>query len=360
MGAERYMEIALAMAKETIGQTSPNPSVGCVIAKDGEIVGLGAHLRAGTEHAEIHALQQAGENARGAELFVTLEPCSHYGKTPPCVNAILEHGIRKVYIAVLDPNPLVAGRGAAILEEAGVDVDVGILEEEALELNKMFFHYIKTNRPYVTLKSALTLDGKMATSTGDSKWITSQEARLDVHQYRHRHDAILIGSNTALKDNPHLTTRLPHGGRNPIRIVLDSSLKIRLDANILHDHAAKTIFICSEDAPLEKEKELVEMGMMVKRLKEPASQLSEVLDWLGEQNITSLFVEGGSAIHTSFIEEGLFQEIVLYVAPKLLGGKGAIPFIGGESPELMAHSKPLEFASVELIGKDIKIVAKPC
>ncbi|WP_433742641.1 bifunctional diaminohydroxyphosphoribosylaminopyrimidine deaminase/5-amino-6-(5-phosphoribosylamino)uracil reductase RibD [Falsibacillus pallidus] len=359
IGPETYMKLAVSMAANTSGQTSPNPSVGCVIVKDGAVAGMGAHLKAGTEHAEIHALNQAGENAKGADLYVTLEPCSHYGKTPPCAEAIIASGISRVFIAILDPNPLVSGKGMEILKKAGIEVNVGLCAEEALEINKMFFYFIKHKKPFVTLKTALTLDGKTASFTGDSKWITSEEARMDVHESRHLHDAILAGISTVNKDNPLLTARLPRGGRNPIRIILDTSLSIRDDAKVITDKTAKTIVICSKNASVNKENWLNKQGIQVKRFPSDAIHLDEVLGWLGELNIISLYVEGGSKIHTSFVRGGFFQELHCYLAPKLLGGNQSIPFIGGESFERMEQATQLEFSRVERIGRDIKITARP-
>ncbi|RDI43125.1 bifunctional diaminohydroxyphosphoribosylaminopyrimidine deaminase/5-amino-6-(5-phosphoribosylamino)uracil reductase RibD [Falsibacillus pallidus] len=359
LGSEAYMKLAVSMAAQTLGQTSPNPSVGCVIVKDGAVAGMGAHLKAGTEHAEIHALAQVGKNADGADLYVTLEPCSHYGKTPPCAEAIIAAGISRVFIAVLDPNPLVSGKGMEILQKAGIEVNVGLCAEEAWEINRMFFYFIKHKKPFVTVKTALTLDGKSASFTGDSKWITSEEARMDVHESRHLHDAILTGINTVNKDNPLLTARLPRGGRNPIRIILDTSLSIREDANVLTDKNARTIVICAKNASIDKEKWISSQGIQVKRFPSESIHLEELLDWLGELNIISLYVEGGSKIHTSFIRGGLFQELHCYLAPKILGGNQSIPFIGGDSFERMEQSTPIEFSHVERIGPDIKIIAKP-
>lgn len=206
------MELALNLAEATIGQTSPNPSVGAVVVKDGQLLGVGTHLKAGEPHAEVHAIAQAGQKAKGADIYVTLEPCAHYGKTPPCAELLVKSEVKKVYIACLDPNPKVAGKGVKILTEAGIEVEVGIGEQRALKINQSFFHYQNTRRPFITLKAATTLDGKTATVTGDSKWITSEKAREDVHEERHKHDAILVGGrNTVEQDNPSLTTRLPPG-----------------------------------------------------------------------------------------------------------------------------------------------------
>src|SRR5690625_1050476 len=213
------MNFALTLASMATAQTSPNPPVGAVVVKNGEILGFGAHLKAGEAHAEVHALEMAGAKAKGATIYVTLEPCSHHGSTPPCVDLIIERGITRVVVAVLDPNQKVVGSGIAKLKQAGLNVEVGILQKEAEQVNKAFFHYITTQTPFVTVKTAISLDGKTKTATGESKCITGEEARLDVHRYRHVHDAILVGVNTVIADNPSLTTRLPNGGKNPVRTI---------------------------------------------------------------------------------------------------------------------------------------------
>ncbi|EDL66075.1 bifunctional diaminohydroxyphosphoribosylaminopyrimidine deaminase/5-amino-6-(5-phosphoribosylamino)uracil reductase RibD [Bacillus sp. SG-1] len=359
MQEQEYMKLALSLAKAGKGQTAPNPAVGAVVVKDGEIVGMGAHLKAGDPHAEVHAIRQAGSKAEGADIYVTLEPCAHTGKTPPCANLIVENKLKRVFIASVDPNPLVAGKGIDILERAGIEVVTGICEKEALELNAHFFHFIQTKTPYVTLKSAVTLDGKTAAYTGDSKWITSEESRLDVHKYRHHHDAILVGVNTVINDNPLLTTRLPRGGKNPIRVVLDSHLRIPLESDILNIEHAKTIIFCGSEASEEKKGMLLNKGVRVEQLESPKLPVKMVLQRLGELNVTSLFVEGGSAIHFSFLKEKAYQEVVIYMAPKLVGGSEAFTSFGGHGFPSIAEGDELEFSSIEKIGKDIKIVAKP-
>lgn len=354
-----YMKLALSLARATQGQTSPNPNVGAVVVKDGEIIGTGVHLKAGNPHAEVHAIRQAGENARGAELYVTLEPCSHHGRTPPCTDLIIEAGIKKVYIACTDPNPLVAGKGIKKLQQAGIEVETGICEEEALKINEKFFHYIKTNTPFVTLKAAVTLDGKIAAKTGDSKWITSPEARQDVHTLRHEHDAILVGINTVLHDNPLLTTRRPQGGKHPVRIILDTRLQIPLDAKILQDKSTKTIIFTGRGADEDKVQAVRDLGAEVISLETERISVRNVLQILGKKKITSLLVEGGSEIHASFIEAGAVQQMIIYVAPKVVGGKTAVTFVGGTGFDRIAEGLQLKFTDVEHIGPDIKITAKP-
>lgn len=351
------MDLALTMAEKTIGQTSPNPSVGAVVVKDGRILGIGTHLQAGKAHAEVHALEQAGEDAEGADIYVTLEPCAHHGKTPPCADLIIERKVKKAYIACLDPNPDVAGKGVEKLQKAGIDVEIGIQEARALELNRKFFHFIQRKQPFVTLKAAMTLDGKIATSSGDSKWVTSEQAREDVHYQRSIHDAILVGINTVLQDNPQLTTRLPQGGKNPIRIVLDTHLKINENVHVLNQEAPTWIICGLEADATEFSKQYPHVDIIQMTSKQ--INLDDVLSLLGERKIQSLYVEGGSAVHRSFIDNRLFQVIHWYIAPKLLGGSDAFTPIGGSSPAFMNEAVSLEVTSLEQIGPDIKVTAHP-
>lgn len=354
-----YMNLAFSLAEAAIGQTSPNPSVGAVVVKSGRIIGIGSHLQPGKPHAEVHALRQAGDEAQGADIYITLEPCAHYGTTPPCTDIIIEHKLRKVYIACLDPNPFVSGKGVKKLKQAGIEVEVGLLQTRAQELNRKFFHFIQSKRPYVTLKAAMTLDGKTATSTADSRWITSQEARLDVHKQRDVHDGILVGVNTVLQDNPQLTTRLPQGGKNPIRIILDTNLRIfETDCNILYDKEAPTWIICQKSARAESLKDKYS-SVEVIQLSTENIDIENVLDLLGERQIQSLYVEGGQTIHSSFINKHLFNECHWYIAPKLLGGVDAYTTVGGASPQRMSDATQLDFISVEQMGSDIKVIARP-
>ncbi|CQR48309.1 Riboflavin biosynthesis protein RibD [Paraliobacillus sp. PM-2] len=358
MTKENYMDIALSLAESTIGQTSPNPSVGAVIVKDGRIVGMGSHLQAGKAHAEVVAINQAGEQAEGSDVYVTLEPCAHYGKTAPCADLLVQHHVKKVYIACVDPNPAVAGKGIEKLKQAGIEVEVGIREAKALEINKHFFHYMTHKRPYVTLKAAMTLDGKTATKTGDSKWITSEEARHDVHRERSIHDAIMVGVNTVQQDNPQLTTRLPQGGLNPIRIILDTQLSINRESNLLHDDQAPTWIVCGSKANTNAFQREFPHIKLLKQLT-PNVQLAAMLDQLGEMGIQSLYVEGGSTLQGSFVADKLFQSCHWYIAPKLLGGADAYTTVGGSSPEKMLDAAQLSIDSVEQIGSDIKVIAYP-
>ncbi|MGV2942065.1 bifunctional diaminohydroxyphosphoribosylaminopyrimidine deaminase/5-amino-6-(5-phosphoribosylamino)uracil reductase RibD [Mesobacillus sp. LC4] len=359
MNDQDYMALAVNLARATEGQTSPNPRVGAVLVKDGQIIGMGAHLKAGEPHAEVHAIKMADGKADGATLYVTLEPCSHFGKTPPCSNLVIESGIKKVFVASFDPNPLVGGAGIKKMRDAGIEVEVGLMEEEAKALNKVFFHYISTGLPYVTLKSATSLDGKIATVKGESKWITGEEARKDVHHFRHAHDAILVGVNTVIKDNPSLTTRLDSGGKNPIRVILDSTLRTPLESRIVNDQAADTIIVTGADVEPERVRQFSERGIEIIKLETTKFGIVDMLKKLGERSITSVYVEGGAEVHGSFLKEKAFQQVVTYIAPKLLGGKNAPAAYGGEGIARLEDTIPLRIIEVKQIGQDIRIIAEP-
>lgn len=359
MTDKKYMALALQLAKNTVGQTSPNPMVGAVAVKNGNIIGIGAHLRSGTEHAEVHALHMAGEQAKGSTIYVTLEPCSHIGKTPPCCELLIEKEVKRVVIATLDCNPLVSGNGKRRLEEAGIEVTTGILEEEATLLNRYFFHYMKTNRPFVTVKTGMSLDGKTATTTGESKWITSREARVDVHQYRHSHDAILVGVNTVISDNPHLTTRMPNEGKHPIRIILDTHLRTPPSSHVITDGIGPTWIIVGKDTSKERIAIYESENVTVFQMKTQQIQIHEILSFLGSKQILSLFVEGGQLVHASFLETSSFNEIVTYISPKLIGGKDAPTLFGGTGFSKLQDSLSLQIQEIKRIGDDIKIIARP-
>ncbi|MEW6655769.1 MAG: bifunctional diaminohydroxyphosphoribosylaminopyrimidine deaminase/5-amino-6-(5-phosphoribosylamino)uracil reductase RibD [Aquificota bacterium] len=348
-----FMQRALDLAKERKGLTHPNPTVGCVIVKDGQIVGEGYHERAGMPHAEVVALQQAGEMARGATLYVTLEPCTHYGRTPPCTDAIIRAGLKRVVIATLDPNPLVSGKGVERLKRAGIEVSVGVLEEEAKRLNEDFFTYITQKRPYITLKWAQSIDGSMATKTGDSKWISSQESRDFAHRLRAEATAVLVGINTALRDDPELTIRAFPWERQPIRIVLDPQLRIREDLKLIRDGKASTIIITASENR-EKIQRLEEMGVKVLLApsKDGRLDLREVLRELYFMEIMHLLVEGGSITHTTFIREGLFDRLWVFVAPLLIGeGKR----IGELNVEALQEAKRLRLREIKRFGEDVAL-----
>jgi diaminohydroxyphosphoribosylaminopyrimidine deaminase/5-amino-6-(5-phosphoribosylamino)uracil reductase len=354
-----YMQLAIQNAAAMRGQTDPNPLVGAVIVNENHIVGIGVHLRAGEAHAEIHAIRMAGDKAKGSTLYVTLEPCAHHGRTGPCAQAIIEACIKKVVIAALDPNPLVSGKGVTLLKEAGIEVISGVCQAEAQSINEVFNKFIVQQVPFVTLKTGMTLDGKIASYSSDSKWITSEAAREDAHQLRNQHAAILVGVNTILQDDPQLTTRIPNG-RNPIRLVLDSTLRIPLDAKVVRDQQASTwIFTTSTHDP-EKRKALEDVGIRVIVVSR-TNQLSvkDVLKVLGEEQIASLLIEGGGAVNASFFENKLVDKLVIYVAPKLIGGRDAPTFLEGAGIHLMKHAVELADLNIEKVGNDFKLSGYP-
>ncbi|QQE75261.1 bifunctional diaminohydroxyphosphoribosylaminopyrimidine deaminase/5-amino-6-(5-phosphoribosylamino)uracil reductase RibD [Brevibacillus composti] len=357
----QHMALALELARSAKGQTAPNPLVGAVVVKDGMVVGLGTHVKAGEPHAEVHALRMAGEHAKGADLYVTLEPCSHQGRTPPCARAVIEAGIRRVVVAVEDPNPRVAGAGIRLLQEAGLEVSVGICAAQAKRLNEVFFHYIGTKKPFVTVKTASTLDGKIATRTGHSRWITGEESRKRVHRLRREHDAILVGVQTVLADNPELTAREDGEvrGRQPLRVILDSRLRIPADARVICDGHAPTLIYTSDKAPSARQQELEQRGVEVVRLPDGVG-IERVLESLGQRGVTSLLVEGGSAVNGSFLEAGAIQKVIQFFSFKLIGGQGAPTSYGGQGFAEMQDAIPLADVEVEMIGShDLCITGYP-
>lgn len=357
-----YMQLALDLAASAKGKTNPNPIVGAVLVKDGVIVGSGLHRKAGEPHAEVHAFNMAGSHAKGATLYVTLEPCSHYGKTPPCAKLVKESEVSRVVVAAMDPNPSVAGRGINMLRQAGIEVEVGLLEKEALQLNERFIHNMLTDKPFVISKFAMTIDGKIATHNGDSKWITSKEARLQVHELRDEVDAILVGIGTVLADNPSLTTRLPHRkGKNPIRVILDSELKIPLDVNVVDTTEAPTIIVCGPKVDSTKLNQLQEKGVKILSVSKAVNglNLDEMLNELYKDGITDVLVEGGAEVNASFLRAGLINKFLVYIAPKLLGGRNSKTPFTGIDVDRIDDALQLEFDSIEQIGQDLCITAYP-
>lgn len=357
------MQLALNLAASALGKTNPNPVVGAVLVKNGVIVGSGLHRKAGEPHAEVHAFNMAGEHAEGATLYVTLEPCSHYGKTPPCANLVVKSKVARVVVATRDPNPEVAGRGIRLIEEAGIKVEVGVLEEEAIKLNERFIHNMLTSRPFVLSKFAMTLDGKIATQNGHSQWITGEDARSHVHEIRNDVDAILVGIGTVLADNPKLTTRLQKGeGKNPIRVILDSNLRVPLESNIANTNDAKTIIVTStiyEDT--DKVATLKDQGVsfIFVQKTELGLDLEQMLGELYKQGITDILVEGGGEVNASFLRAGLIDKYLVYIAPKVLGGKNSkTPFLG-QDPQSMEEAVELQFDSFKQFGQDLFVVAYP-
>ncbi|MFC3041742.1 bifunctional diaminohydroxyphosphoribosylaminopyrimidine deaminase/5-amino-6-(5-phosphoribosylamino)uracil reductase RibD [Virgibacillus xinjiangensis] len=356
---EFYMDLALNNARAMKGQTDPNPLVGSVIVNDHRIVGVGTHLKAGEPHAEIHALRMAGDHARGGTIYVTLEPCSHHGRTGPCAEALVKAGIKRAIIATLDPNPIVAGNGVKILEDAGIEVVTGIREREAQSMNEVFNTFIVEKKPFITLKAGTTLDGKVATHSLSSKWITSEEARTDVHQLRNENMAILVGVNTVLQDNPALTSRIPNG-RNPLRIIVDSSLKTPLDYQVISDNEAETWIFTSQRHDKKKRLQLESHGITVIETNgRNRVDIVEAVDILGKEGVSSLLVEGGGNIHASFLEQRLVDKVVLYFAPKLVGGSTAPTFLEGEGIKEMKDAVELADTDIQMVGKDFKFIGYP-
>jgi len=356
---EQYMREALTLAAQARGRTSPNPMVGSVVVKDGQVVGRGYHVKAGLRHGEVAALEDAGPHAQGATLYVNLEPCCHYGRTPPCTKTVIAQGIRRVVAAVCDPNPLVSGKGMEELRRAGVEVKVGVLEEEAAHLNEMYFKYITTKRPFVLLKVAASLDGKIATVTGESRWITNERSRELVHQLRDEVDAVMVGINTVLRDDPLLTTRLPGGaGRDPIRIVVDSHLRTPPTAQMfMSSSSACTIIATTSQAPDERRAQLEARGarVLVVEGAGPRVPLSALMDQLGSLQITSLLLEGGGELHEAALRADIVDKVMFFLAPKLLGGRDAPPAIGGQGVAQLAQAVTLERVRVQMLDDDLLV-----
>lgn len=354
---EAYMRRALELAVQAEGETSPNPMVGCVIVDDeGNIVGEGYHHKAGQPHAEVNALAEAKQLAQGATAYVTLEPCSHYGRTGPCCVALARAGIKRVVAACKDPNPKVAGQGLEYLRLQGIEVECGVCEKEALRLNERFFTWITKKRPFITLKYAMTLDGKIATASGDSKWITGEAARAMAHRLRKQHDAVLVGIGTVLADDPELTTRMV-AGKNPVRVVLDSRLRISLMATVLNP-AAETIIFTSKEADEVKCEALAALpNVEVVRLPATKGRLpvAQVVAALAERGLTSLLVEGGSAVLGAFYDAGLADRVYAFIAPKLIGGTNALTPVGGEGSELVAAGWQLEELELKQLCPDVML-----
>ena len=359
------MALAIAEARKGWGRTSPNPMVGAVVTKDGRIIAKGYHARLGGDHAEKSALDKAGEQARGGTLYVTLEPCNHQGRTPPCTRAVLAAGIKRVVIGQTDPNPHVKGGGADYLAKQGVEIVSGVLEDQARNLNLFFNKFITTGLPFVLLKSAVTLDGKLATVTGHSRWVSGEKARRFVHRIRNGVDAILVGKGTVLADDPTLNTRLGkrQTGRDPVRVVLDSRLEIPLTARVLDPAlGGPTIVACASKPDPAKVAELRRRGIDVwpQPLKSGRVSLLSLLKRLGKRNVSSLLVEGGAEINASFlVSEKLVDRVMIIYAPKIVGGAGAPTLVGGSGVSVMDQAINLDIESIRRLGDDILVEAVP-
>ena len=359
---EEYMRRALELARKGEGHTSPNPMVGCVVVKDGRIISEGYHEKYGEFHAERNALTRCTEDTAGADLYVTLEPCCHQGKTPPCTDIIIEKKIARVFVGSMDSNPLVAGKGVQILRDHGSYVETGILDAECRKLNEVFYHYIATKTPFVVMKYAMTLDGKIACATGDSKWVTGEIARTQVHRMRGRYRGIMVGIGTVLADDPMLNCRV-EGGVDPVRIICDSNLRIPTESQIVKTASdIETIVACSQEA-LESERKQEK----IRRLKEAGIQiigtdgahgvnLVELMKKLGGQNIDSILLEGGGTLNASALEDGIVNKVYAYIAGKLIGGMDARSPVEGMGIDRMADAITLQNVEIEKLGDDFCIV----
>ena len=375
---ESFMRRALDLARNGYGWTNPNPMVGAVIVKDGRIIGEGWHTKCGNLHAEREAFAHCVEDPQGATLYVTLEPCCHWGKTPPCTEAIIENNIARVVVGAPDPNPLVAGEGIAQLREAGIEVVEKVLLQECLEINKVFFHYIQTKLPYVVVKYAMTLDGKIATKTGASQWITGESARAHVHTQRHRFSAIMVGIGTVLSDDPMLTARLDEGkdvitswktesafmedpfpdrslSNNPVRIVLDSSLQIPLHAKLVTTAKETPTIIATLSTDEKRIAQLQAYGcdVIVTHSCNGKVDLQDLMEKLGQRGIDSVYVEGGATVHAALIESELVDEVQAYVAPKIFGGRKAPGPVGGKGVEIPAEALQFSKVATKQLGQDV-------
>lgn len=352
---EKYMLRAIELAKKGAGFVNPNPLVGAVIVKNGKIIGDGYHERYGGLHAERNALKNCKEDANGAQMYVTLEPCCHYGKNPPCTKAVIEAGIKRVYVGSYDPNPLVAGKGIAQLRDAGIEVVEGFLREKCDKLNDIFFHFITTKRPYVILKSAITLDGKIAAYTGHSKWITNELSREDTHRIRKRCAAIMTGIGTVLSDNPMLNCRCKNPS-NPIRIICDSKLNIPLECEIVKTAAEIPTYIATSSENLEKIAKLKKKNVKTIKISSVKNgiDLTELMDRLGEMGIDSVLIEGGAKIHTSALAAGIVNRVQVYIAPKIIGDDGISAF-SAMGINNVNDSVVLKNPQVHMFGDDIMI-----
>ncbi len=360
MTDHEYMQKALSLAKKAKGFTSPNPCVGAVVVKNGVIVGQGYHKKAGFPHAEVEALDDAGSNADGATLYVTLEPCNHFGKTPPCTHKIIQSKIKKVVVGCKDPNPFVSGGGIQYLEENGIEVVSGVLEKESETLIEDFIWYIKNDKkPFVILKIASTLDGRTATATGDSKWITGSSSRAFVHQIRHETDAILIGSGTLHADDPSLTSRIEGvGTKDPARIILDTHLSIKENAQVLTQKTnSKTIIVTHSKASKEKRASLEKKGIQIidAPLKEDRLDLHELMIKLGQMSVLSVLIEGGSTVAGAALRAGIVNKVMLFMAPRILGGSDGKPMFEGKGPKLIKDALEMKDMSITRFENDILI-----
>lgn len=353
---EKYMLLAIELAKQGQGHTAPNPLVGAIIEKNGKIIGAGYHEKYGEPHAERNALANCIEDPKGATIYVTLEPCCHHGKQPPCTEAIVEAGIKRVVVGSRDPNPMVSGKGNAYLEEHGIEVITDFKRAECDKINGPFFHYIENKMPYVVMKYAMTLDGKIAAYTGESKWVTGEESRSHVHVLRNRYTGIMVGVGTVLADNPELTCRI-EGGRNPIRIICDSHLRTPLDFKIVETAKDVPTIIGTCEKDVNKHQPYLDKGcqIIVVPEKDGHVDVRALLEELGERKIDSILLEGGGTLNWTFVKEGLINRVATYVAPKIFGGAEAKSPVEGLGFPAPAECMELEIVNIEDMGDDILI-----
>ena len=349
-----YMRQALALAEKGRGRTSPNPMVGCVIVRDGHVLGEGYHARAGAAHAEVIAVEASGGDVKGSTVYVTLEPCAHHGKTPPCVDLLVEQRPARVVIAMEDPNPLVAGKGIDALRAAGIETEVGLLEDEARRLNEVFIKFITTGRPFVIAKCGMTLDGKIATRTGHSQWVTCEASRRKVHELRNEMDAILVGSRTVMVDDPSLTTRLDRlDTRDPVRVILDAGEYLDAGRRVFHlDSGAPTWVAVSEDRSYVEADQTIPVPCG-----NGGVDMAALMEELGGRNVTSLVIEGGGTTHASSFEAGIVDKVWFFVAPKIVGGREALTPVEGDGFATMDEAIRLERMTAAPVGDDLLVEA---
>ncbi len=354
------MKRAIALAAQGVGQVSPGPLVGCVIAQAGEIVGEGFYVYDQLKHAETYALEQAGLKAKGATAYVSLEPHAHHGRTPPCTDALIAAGVGRVVAPIEDPNPRVSGKGFAHLRAAGVEVSVGLLAGEADRLNEKYFHFMRTGLPFVCLKLATSLDGKIATRTGDSRWITGTESRARAHELRHEYDAILVGAGTALADDPLLTDRSGLQRRRPlVRVVLDEQLRMARASRLARTAKEEPVLVFGGDAAVTSTlDELVKLGVEVVRNASSHDQKA-VLSELGRRQIQSVLIEGGATVAGRFLDAGLIDKVSFFLAPKIIGGRDAPTAVAGEGVEQLADALELRDVEITMRGRDIEVTGYP-
>jgi diaminohydroxyphosphoribosylaminopyrimidine deaminase/5-amino-6-(5-phosphoribosylamino)uracil reductase len=360
---EKFMREALRQARKGMGQTSPNPTVGAVIVRNGKVLSTGYHREAGLPHAEVEALNKLGAKATGGTLYVTLEPCNHYGRTPPCTEAIVSSGIKRVVVGMKDPNPGVSGGGCEFLRDNGIQVKAGVLETECRQINEAFLKFVTSRRPFVIVKSALTLDGWTATATGHSQWITNDKSRQFVHRLRDQVDGVMVGVRTVLADDPLLTVRLRRGrGRNPLRIVVDTHLRTPVNARILHqDSSSNTLIAVSADVPAEERRRFQREGVSILTCPTRGEMidLGALMDILGTISVTSLLVEGGASIIGSMLRERLIDKFFIFKSTKILGGDDGIPMAAGPGPKRIDQCLALKDIQTRRFGNDIMIVGYP-